>query len=618
MLTRPRRTVVVASAVAAIVTAANASEGAYFSQSWGWVALAFLIPTTVLLVLDRVGVPGRFRIAFASFIGAFAVWIALSSVWSISTSASIREVERMLVYVAVALAIALVLRRGDGPGVVAGALAGLTVVSTYALATRLFLDRFEVFDDPINASRLAEPVGYWNALGLLATVGAILAVGVVAHARRNRFAVAAGASVPLFMTALYLTFSRGSWVAIFFGLASTVALDPRRVSVLWTLLALSPASVLAVVVASRQDALIANDLVTDAAVREGHRLAVALAVLIVCSAVLAGLAHRLGRSVRVTPRGRRTVAVALAAGAAVILAGVLVTAGGPASAVNELRDRFEADLTGTATLNDRLFSVSGTGRAETLRVAWDGGVDHVVAGTGAGTFEQLWYERRPSAQVVRDAHSLYVETFNELGVVGLALLAMALLTIVVAAVRARRSRYVAPALGAYLAWAAASGLDWHWEMVGVTMTALLVGSAGLLASERRPRGMVHPGSRLALIGVSATLSVLAVWSLVGNQALFAGREALARKDWSDAGHHARRAQALLFWSPEPDIVLGDAAAGLGDREGALRAFRDAVATDPGNWVAWLRLAQVARGAERAAAYNRVRQLNPLEEGLPGE
>jgi tetratricopeptide (TPR) repeat protein len=120
-----------------------------------------------------------------------------------------------------------------------------------------------------------------------------------------------------------------------------------------------------------------------------------------------------------------------------------------------------------------------------------------------------------------------------------------------------------------------------------------------------------------LIVGTTLLSVFAVWSLVGNQALFAGREALARGDWAEASDDARRAQALLFWSHEPDFVRGDAAARQGDREGALRAYRDAVATDPRNWVAWLRLAQVARGAERAAAYDRVRELNPLEEGLPG-
>jgi hypothetical protein len=134
------------------------------------------------------------------------------------------------------------------------------------------------------------------------------------------------------------------------------------------------------------------------------------------------------------------------------------------------------------------------------------------------------------------------------------------------------------------------------------------------------------GSRLVLVGLTGTLSVLAVWSLVGNQALFAGAEAVARKDWSEARDHAVRAQSLLPWSHEPDFVRGDAAAGLGDREGALRAYRegalrayrDAVAADPRNWIAWLRVAQVARGAESGAAYNRVRRLNPLEEGLPGE
>src|SRR5215471_2633083 len=116
-MTRSRRNVVIALAVAVIVTAANASQGAYFSQSWGWVALAFLMPTATLLILDRVAVPGRLRSAFAGLMFLLGVWIALSSTWSISAPASIREVERTLVYVAVALAVALVLRRGDSGAV---------------------------------------------------------------------------------------------------------------------------------------------------------------------------------------------------------------------------------------------------------------------------------------------------------------------------------------------------------------------------------------------------------------------------------------------------------------------------------------------------------------------
>lgn len=614
-MTRRQRTLILAAAVAAIVTAANASEGAYFSQSWGWVALAFLVPTTVLLILDRATVPGRLRIAFASSMGALAVWIALSTLWSISTSASVREVERVLVYVALALAVALVLRRGDGPGVFAGAFVGITLVSAYGLATRLFPDRIDAHADQFNAYRLAEPLGYWNAFGLLTAMGTILAVGVVSHARRTSFVLLAGAATPILVTALYFAFSRGSWLALFFGLAASIALDARRVTVLWSLLTIVPASVVAVAVASRQEALTSEGATTLSSSDAGQRVALVLAALVPCSAALAWVAHRTARRVRVTPGIRRGTAIVFAAGVAAAGVVAMLSAGGPASAIEKLRDRFEAPATSGPSLNDRLFSLSGAGREETITTAWDLGTEHPLAGTGAGTFQIFWYERRPSTRIVRDAHSLYLETFNELGVVGLVLLGATLLVPLIAAIRARRSRFVAPACGVYLAWVTASGLDWHWEMVSLTTTALLAGSSGLLASERRPRGLLHPGSRLALFGVTATLSVLAVWSLVGNQALFAGREALAREDWSDARDHARRAEALLVWSYEPQFVLGDASAGLGDRDGALRAYRDAVATDPRNWVAWFRLAQVARGAERSAAYHRVRRLNPLDEGL---
>lgn len=604
-------------AVAAIVVATNASDGAYFSQSWGWVALAFLVATTVLLILDRVVLPGRLRIAFAGFMVALGIWVALSATWSISSSASIREAERMLVYVAVALAIAVVLRRGDGPGVLAGALLGITTVSSYGLATRLFPDRFDPSIDRFNATRLAEPLGYWNAFGLLTALGAILAVGVVAHSRRASFAVCGGAVVPLFVVALYLSFSRGSWIALFFGLAVAAALDPRRITFLWSLLALAPASAVAVAFASRQDALTRDQVLAADVAREGRRLAVVLVVLILGSALLAWVAHRVAEGIPTTPRIRRGASVALGVGAMAAVVVAIAAVGGPGSAITKLRDRFEAAPAVGPSLNDRLFSISGTGRAETIRVAWDAGANDPITGTGAGTFEMVWYQHRPSPAVVRDAHSLYLETFSELGVVGLTLIVAALLTPLVAAMRSRHSRYVAPASGAYVAWVAASGLDWHWEMVGLTVTALLVGSAGLVAAERGPIRTVPGTARLGLVVATTLLSVFAVWSLVGNQALFAGREALGRKDWSAASDDARRAQALLFWSHEPDFVRGDAAARLGDREGALRAYRDAVATDPRNWVAWLRLAQVARGAERDAAYDRVRELNPLEKGLPG-
>ena len=598
------------------MTAANASQGAYFSQSWGWVALAFLVPTTVLLILERASAPGRLRIAFASLTGALAVWIALSSLWSISAPASLREVERMLVYVALALAIALVLRRGDAPGVLAGIGLGVLLVCGYALATRLFPDRFNAYDDPIVSNRLAEPLGYWNALGLLATLGLLVVAGLAAHSRRVAPTVVAAAALPLLATTLYFTFSRGAWAALILGFAVAICLDPRRLRLLWVTLVGAVPAVACVAYASRLDALTSEDFVPAAAAREGHRLAVVVAAAAVASALAArrpeplpdGCPYLDVRVARSTPRSSASSSRRLVS---------LSSLSGPRDAFDKIEQRFNADPVGGVDLNDRLFSVSGNGRSEQLRVAWDAGREHPFVGQGSGTFEYLWYERRPNLLVVRDGHSLYMETFAELGLVGLALLVCALLALAVGGVRARRQPLVAAGVGTLAAWAAASAFDWHWEMVGVTLTALLAGGAGLVASERGAPRRLGVRARGTLVAAGVLLSVFATWSLVGNQALFAARDALGRKDWSSARDHGRRARALLFWSYEPDVVLGDAAAGSGDREGALHAYRDAVAADPNNWVTWLRLAQVARGSERAAAYDRVRSTEPPRRGLAG-
>jgi hypothetical protein len=308
-VTRTHRTYVVAAAVAAIVTAANASQGAYFSQSWGWVALAFLVPTMVLLILDRVDAPGRLRVAFASGMAVLGIWIMLSAIWSISAAASIREVERMLVYIALALAVAFVLRRGDGPAVLGGIVLGVTVICSYALATRLAPDRLGTYDDPVTEYRLAEPVGYWNALGLLATLGVLVALGFVAHARRSIPALAAAAVIPIMVTTLYFTFSRGAWAALIVGLVTAVAVDPRRLRLLWIAVVTALPALACMAYASRLDALTQEDAPRMSAAQEGHRFAVVLCVAVVSSGLLAWGAREVSRHVDVSARARRALVV---------------------------------------------------------------------------------------------------------------------------------------------------------------------------------------------------------------------------------------------------------------------------------------------------------------------
>lgn len=621
VLTRSRRTVVVATAVAALVTAANASQGAYFSQSWGWVALAFLVPSTIALILGVVETPGLLRIAFAALVLALGAWIALSATWSISPAGSLREVERMLVYAALALALALLMRRGDAVGLASGVFLGCVAIGAYALATHLFQDVFGTYDDPDLTYRLSEPIGYWNALGLLMVIGVLLGLAFTAHARRTWLALAAAAALPTLSSALYFTFSRGAWIAVTVGALAMVITDARRLRLLWTSAVVAWASIALIAVASRRTALTTEDVgLAEEAVSQGRGLAVWVAVMTVASVLLAYAARWASRRAPIARRTRRAVDVLLGLVAVATVISVMIASGGPRALTSKVEDRFRAELVTSepGNLNQRLFNLSGTGRMDHLQVAWDAARERPVVGNGAGTYEYFWYLLRPILFDVRDAHSLYVEMLAEVGIVGLSLLLLALALPVAGAFRARRSRVAPAAFGAFAAWAAHSAMDWHWEVVGVTAAALLTGGACMLAAERRRGAPLREAVRIPAIAGAVVVSVVAVVSFVGNQALFAARDAARAKDWTSARDHARRADALLPWSFEPLIVRGDAEAGLGNRPGALAAYRDAVGKDDRNWVAWLRRAQVARGAERAAAYARVRALNPLEEDLPGE
>src|SRR5262249_2267838 len=153
------------------------------------------------------------------------------------------------------------------------------------------------------------------------------------------------------------------------------------------------------------DALTTEDAPVAAAARAGHRVAVVVGASVVVSALGALATRWVSHRVVVSARGRRRVDLALAALAAVMVIGGLAAAGGPAATFNGFKSRFNADpAAGDVDLNDRLFSVSGNGRSEQLRVAWHAGRERPVLGYGSGTFEYLWYERRPDLLVVRDAH----------------------------------------------------------------------------------------------------------------------------------------------------------------------------------------------------------------------
>ncbi|HEY6017521.1 MAG TPA: O-antigen ligase family protein, partial [Gaiellaceae bacterium] len=132
-------------------------------------------------------------------------------------------------------------------------------------------------------------------------------------------------------------------------------------------------------------------------------------------------------------------------------------------------------------------------------VAWQVIERRPLAGRGAGTFDGSWirYGDLVRWDVTLDAHSLYLETWAELGVVGLALVLVALLA-PLASARA------AAAIGGATAFLVHAGLDWDWEMPAVTFAGLVC-----LAACLEPRTAVGPRLRVASLAAAAALVVLA-------------------------------------------------------------------------------------------------------------
>ncbi len=156
-----------------------ADHGGYWPTTWGWTTLALAWVAVVALVLGE-GRPGGFELAWIAGLAAVTGWTAVTWLWTASQTQTALEVERTLTYLAVVIAAAAVVRRSGVEALVWGVWLGTTLVSLYALLTRLLPNRIGV-TDTLAGYRLATPVGYWNGLGLVAAIATLLGVGLFAH-----------------------------------------------------------------------------------------------------------------------------------------------------------------------------------------------------------------------------------------------------------------------------------------------------------------------------------------------------------------------------------------------------------------------------------------------------
>jgi hypothetical protein len=251
----------------------GAVNGGYFPSEWGWPALALVLVCVLAVLLRERIVLTRLEWLALGALAAFDLWTLFSILWATSATEPVLSAERTLVYVLFLAALLLVTSRTTAPAVLVGVLAAAVGLCGYALVERLWPGRLEAFPPP-EGFQLAGSIGYWNGLGILATMGILLAVGIAAHAHRRSVRIAVALSLLVTAPTLYFTFSRGALLALGVGGAAMALLDPRRARLGATALAAAVAPAVAIWLASRSEALTASPcaLPTPARgfVRRGH------------------------------------------------------------------------------------------------------------------------------------------------------------------------------------------------------------------------------------------------------------------------------------------------------------------------------------------------------------
>jgi O-Antigen ligase len=616
LLARPALGSVVASLTIAALALAS---GGYNPPSWGWSALAMAGVATVAAVLrERIDWSWGQALALTGLTGTAALQL-LSGTWSGSVTVAALEAERTLVYVAGLLAITALTWRGALRRLQWGLLAAVVVPAADGMFGRLFPD-LQSSGFAVDSDRLTGPLGYWNALGILAASGILVALGLTAEAgRRGR--MAAAAATPLLAVTLYLTFSRGAWISLAAGVLTTLLLHPRRGRYLAAVAIVAPPAGLAVLVAGLSPALTTSGQSTLAdASFQGHRLAAALAACTIVAMLAAGRSEWLGLRFDAAPRAiARAAWTALVALPLIGVIGVTAWLGTPAQLVDDASSSFAGragERPGASVdrpLNPRLLSLSGSNRHRLWQVAWRGFEQRPVLGNGAGTYERAWLAQRPISLTVRDAHSLPLERLYELGLAGGALVLLIFVPPVAAGVRRRLAPAAAPATGTLIALLVHQSFDWDWEMPAVTLMAVALAAAlmaepwpALAASRHQNAG------RVVLVGGAVLVAVAAAATLPGNLATEQSRRLLDGRNTQAALAAAVRATDRAPWSADAWRARGLAQLALGRSRPAAADFRRAVSDDGGDWESWYDLSRALPQDEKRVALERAMRLNPIE------
>ncbi len=556
---------------------------------------------------------------------------ALSSLWSGSVELSVIEADRVAVYLGFFLAAFLIAqtderrqRFAEGLAVAAAAIAILGIVS------RLLPHVLYVGSSLGSGPRLNYPLGYWNANGALLGIGVALLLWSSRRATSAALRWFSTAAIPVALLALYLTYSRGGLLSLAVACVALIVLSRDRLWLLAALAAGALGALPAILAVQARDELALN-LGEATARAQGVTVTLILLAGVALSLLLAaalrweerregGLS---GRAVEISRNPRVLRAVALVA--ALLAIGAAIAVGGRAW------DRFSSpDVQFPSNPQEHFSEFSGAGRHDFYKAAVEAFGEEPLLGHGAGTYQFSWYQLRTIELPVHDAHSLYLEAFAELGLLG-GLLVLALVGYLLwcglgawrAAAGEQRERN-AVLLAAMLAFAAAAAVDWIWEIPGVgayffLAAGVLVAArcAQIAADPRREQGTTE-GRRFGLTVAAVAIAWISAVALIGpllvDREIGASQDAAARDDLGAAFDHAGNARSIEPWAASPYVQLGLLAERQGEYGAAAAHFSDAIEREDRNWQWFYLRSRVEHeaGDEAAASADleRARRLNP--------
>ena len=531
---------------------------------------------------------GRTGAALVFALVLLVAWTGATVWWSIVADRSWDAFNKTVAYAAfLGLGIVLAATGRHLSARLAAAMLSLVLGATlvWALLAKVLPD---LDPDGDRVARLREPVGYWNALALLADVAIVLGLWLGSTREHRRpVRVAGGLLVYVATLALMLTLSRAGVVVGVGVVVLWLALGSERVQSGLLLIASAGPAILVAAWAFTRPAL-TEDVATRADRAADGKifgvLAVAGAVLVV-SVVVVGLRRTLEEARR-KRIGRSLVVVALVC----IGAAATVVSVGAADAVRAGRDCSEV-------VNDpsRLGSLDPNNRLCWWGEAWDVYVQHAPGGAGAGTFEVARKRFRPDDRNVVQPHSVPLQMLADGGVVAFGLflvLTLAGAAVCVCALRrlGRTERRAALALvAAPLAYGLHALVDYNWDFLAVTAPTMV--ALGVLAGAGREAG-ARRRRLLGALGVAVLAAVVLVsftFPRLADRAERRSTRALAVRDYQRALDEADRARFFDPVSVDPLFARARVAEARRVPWKAEHAYIEAVELQPENPETWYTL-----------------------------